>query len=361
METVMAFDSKAFDAAIRAGHGPALFRDLETRGISFDKALGTMHWLQPGVPTHDFDLACDAQPVLVTSSNAGVPAYLANVLDPKVISVLVSPMVAAQIVGETKKGSWISETVQFLVAESTGATAAYGDYSNNGSSNVNVDFPSRQNFIFQCFMQWGEREIELADLAKLDWVSQQQIANAMSIAKYENDTYFYGIANLQNYGLINDPALPAPITPTFSWLTNASATANTIYQDIVRLFIQLQGQSNGVLKMDAPMVLAMSPQNAVALKYVTQYNTNSAEVLIKQNFPNLRFETGGVQYATPTGQLVQLICTELEGQRTAECVFSEKMRAHQMVTDSSSWKQKRSSGSFGCVIYRPFLIASMLG
>jgi hypothetical protein len=97
------------------------------------------------------------------------------------------------------------------------------------------------------------------------------------------------------------------------------------------------------------------------LKYVTQYNTNSAEVLIKQNFPNLRFETGAVQYATPSGQLVQLIVENLEGVRTAECTFSEKMRAHQLVTLDSAWRQKRSSGTFGCVIKRAFLIASMLG
>lgn len=360
MNEVMAFDSKAFDAAIKAGQGPALFRDLESRGISFDKSLGDMSWLKPGVPTHHFELACDAQPQLVTLSNSGVPSYLANILDPKVIAVLVTPMQAAKIAGETKKGSWVSESVQFIVAESTGITSSYGDYSQSGMSNVNVDFPSRQNYVWQCFMQWGERELEIAGLAKLDWVSQQQQANALTIAKYENDVYFYGVANLQNYGLINSPDLPAPITPTFSWLTSASATANTIYQDIVRMFVQLQGQSNGVLQMDAPMVLAMSPQNAVMLKEVTQYNTNSVEVLIKENFPNIRIETA-VQYATPTGQLVQLFVEELEGQRTVECVFSEKMRAHQMVQASSSWHQKRSSGAFGAIWYRAFLCASMLG
>ena len=84
------------------------------------------------------------------------------------------------------------------------------------------------------------------------------------------------------------------------------------------------------------------------------------EVLIKQNFPNLRIETA-VQYATATGQLVQLIVETLEGKRTAEAVFSEKMRAHNMIVLESAWRQKRSAGSFGAIIKRPFLIASMLG
>lgn len=362
MSTALVFDSKAFDTAIREGRGPSLYGDLDARGIAkFHPSLGKMGWFKPGLPTHNFELAMDVQPELVTVSNSGIPSYLANYLDPTVIAVLVTRMEAAKIVGETQRGNWSSETVQFIVAEATGETASYGDYSMNGQSNVNVNFPSRQNYVFQCFMQWGELELERAGLAKLDWVSQQQAANALAIAKYENDTYFYGVANLQNYGLLNDPSLPASITPTYSWLSSSSATANTIYQDIVRLFIQLQGQANGVVKMDAPMVLALSPQNAVALKYVTQYNTNSAEVLIKQNFPNLRIEDGAVQYATPTGQLVQLIVENLEGVRTAECIYSEKMRAHQMVVGTSSWMQKRSSGSFGTLIRRPFLIASLLG
>lgn len=357
----LAFDAKALAQAIIAGAGPQLIRELATtKGIAFDESLGEMHWLKPGLSLRDFKLACDAQPQLVTVGNAGVPAFLANFLDPKVIQILVSPMVCAEIVGETQKGDWLTETAMFLTAEATGKTAAYGDFNNNGTSNVNVNFPQRQNFIFQAFLQYGQRELGIAGLAKLDWASQQQQANALTLMKQLNDVYFYGVANLQNYGLLNDPALPAAITPTFSWLTSASATAYTIYQDIVRMFIQLQAQSNGVVKEDTNMVLALSPQNAVALKQITQYNTNSVEVLLKENFPNIRIEKA-VQYATPAGQLVQLICETLEGQRTAECAFSSKLMAHNMVIDSSSWKQKRSSGGFGTIIYRPYLVVSMLG
>lgn len=301
-----------------------------------------------------------AQSQLVTVASASIPAFLANFLDPKVIEVLVSPMMAAQIVGETQKGDWLTETAMFLVAEAAGRTAAYGDFNNNGTSNVNVNFPQRQNFIFQAFLQYGQRELGIAGLAKLNWASELQNANATTLMKQLNDIYFYGVANLENYGLLNDPSLPPPITPTYNWLNNNNATAYTIYQDIVRLFIQLQAQTNGVVKEDTNMVLALSPENAVTLKYITQYNTNSVEVLLKENFPGLRIEKA-VQYATPSGQLVQLICESLEGQKTAECAFSSKLMAHNMVVESSSWKQKRSSGGYGTVIYRPMLVASMLG
>lgn len=357
MNTAQIYDAKKFEAAIRAGHGAGLLRELKARhGIVFDESLGDMKWLLPT----NYDMALDAQSELVTVGSAGIPAFLANYLDPKVIDVLVSPLMGAKIAGEAQKGDWLTETAMFLVGEHVGEVSAYGDYSMNGASNFNVNFPQRQNYLFQAFLQYGQRELGIAGLAKLDWATQQQRANALTLMKYLNYVYFFGVANLQNYGLINDPNLYASIAPTYSWITNASATANTIYADVVRLYVQLQYQTNGVVNNNDPMVLALSPVQSTALKQVTQYNTNSVEELLKQNFPRLRIETA-VQYTTASGPLVQLIVEELDGQRTLEACFSSKLMAHQMVVESSSWRQKRSSGAYGTIWYRPYLCASMLG
>lgn len=45
----------------------------------------------------------DAQPALVTAANSGIPAYFTNYVEPELIRVLVTPMKASQILGETKK------------------------------------------------------------------------------------------------------------------------------------------------------------------------------------------------------------------------------------------------------------------
>jgi hypothetical protein len=381
----LAYDSKRLTDALKAGHAQEILRQLAAdKGICFDSTLG--HGAATfALPDRDYPLAADmrfvdatrgrtprfldsamamdVQSELVTVSNAGIPWFLANWLDPKIIPILVSPMMAAVIAGEAMKGDWLTETTMFLTAEAVGDTSAYGDYSQSGASNVNVNYPQRQNFLFQSFLQYGQREVGRMGLAKVNWVSEQQSANALVLMKALNFMYFYGVSGLENYGLLNDPALPPSLTPTYSWLTNASATANTIYQDIVRLFIQLQSQSGGTVQTDAKMVLALSPTNAVTLKYITQYNTNSVLELLKQNFPNIRIETA-VQYGPPysaAGQLVQLIAEEVEGQRTMECCFSSKLMAHNMVVDTSSWRQKRSSGGYGTVIYRPMFVASMVG
>jgi hypothetical protein len=44
-----------------------------------------------------------------------------------------------------------------------------------------------------------------------------------------------------------------------------------------------------------------------------------------------------------------------------DVAFTEKLRAHPVKVELSSFKQKKSQGTWGAIIYRPILIASMLG
>ncbi|MGC7981138.1 DUF2184 domain-containing protein, partial [Salmonella enterica] len=57
----------------------------------------------------------------------------------------------------------------------------------------------------------------------------------------------------------------------------------------------------------------------------------------------------------------QLIAERLGEQDTGYCSFTEKMRAHAVVTDTSSWKQKKSAGTWGAIIRQPLAYAQMLG
>lgn len=351
----------AIAKALRSGQAAAVLqslRDCESlthRGDGFGMAFDESH-VPPQLLAMD-----NVQSVMATVASSSIPYFLANWFDPKLIATLVSPMMAAVIVGEAQKGDWLTETAQFATVEAVGEVSSYGDYSMSGASNANANFPSRQNYLFQAFLQYGMREVGRMGLAKIDWAAKQNEANALILQKALNLQYFFGQSGLVNYGLLNDPALPPALTATYSWLQSASATANTIYQDFVRLFIQLQAQSNGVIQMDAPMVFACSPQVSPVLTEVTQYNTNSVKRLVEENFPNLRLETA-VEYGPPinsAGNLVQLIVEEIDGQRTAECNFSTKMMAHNMIVAESSWRQKRVSGGFGTTIYRPYAIASM--
>ena len=356
----------ALNAAIRAGHGRRLLQDLASEGIAFDQAIDTLHLMpfaQAKRAMADAGMAFDAPPVypqspLVTQASAGIPNIFTTWVDPKAIEVLVSPMMAAIIAGESQKGDWADDVVMFKMAEATGETSMYGDYSRSGSTDVNYNFPQRQNVRFQAFLQYGDLEVARAAKAKIDLPADKQSSNALALMKAMNFMNFFGVGNLQNFGLITDPGLQTPITATYSWLTSASATAATIYQDVVRLYVLLQQQSNGAVNTQTPMTLAMSNDCGALLNQVTLYNTNSVLMLLTQNYPNLRLETAP-EYATQSGNLVQLIVDELDGQPSVECAFSVKMMAHRMVQQESSVSQKRTSAGQGAVWYRPVLCAQM--
>lgn len=326
----------------------------------------------------DYTLAMDAQPALSTTAASAIPSMLTTYIDPEVIRVAFAPTEAANIIGERKTGNWLMDTEMFLVVEHTGDVTSYDDFGSGGSSSVNVNFPQRQSYHWQIMKRYGEREIERAGLAKLNYVSEIDTAAADVLNRYSNYTYFFGVAGLQNYGMLNDPSLPASISPGTKangngnvWMLNGgviNATANEVYSDIQALYYQLVSQTAGAVKAKDKLVLAMHPTSAVALTATNSYGVDVYK-LLKQNFPNIRFETA-VQYGQrgaqnpeglAGGNLVQLIAETIEGQQTAFCSFTEKMRAHKIIPDTSSFKQKVTSGSWGSIIRKPFGFASMLG
>jgi hypothetical protein len=322
----------------------------------------------------DYTLAMDAQPSLATVPSAGIPAMLTTSIDPVVTRILFAPTKAATILGEVQKGSWVDDTMLFPVVEQTGEVSSYGDFNDNGHTGANVDFPQRQNYLFQTIKEYGERELDRYGLARINYVTELDQAAASVLTRFANTAYFLG---LQNYGVLNDPLLPAAITPGVKaagngnvWITPAgvmNATANEVYADIQSLFWRLVSQTGGLVDKDTKMVLAMSPGSQVALSIKNSFGLSALDML--KEFPNLRFETA-VQYGLQTagnpqgiaaGNFVQLIAEELDGQQTGYVAYSEKMRQHPVIRAMSSYRQKVTAGVWGAVIRVPVAFASMIG
>lgn len=325
----------------------------------------------------NYDMAMDAaQPTLTTAPNSGVPAMFTTLVDPNVYKILFAPNQAAIIFGEQKKGSWTDDTAMFPVVEHTGEVSSYGDWATSGRAGANTNWPQRQAYLFQTVKEYGERELARAGLAKLNWVSEIDGAAADILNKFQNLTYFYGVVNLQNYGLLNDPNLPASLTPSVKavggnkWVNNGVvvATANEIFNDFQSLFMQLVTQNAGLVDAKASVVVGLSPASSVALTATNSFNVNVAD-LLKKNFPNIRIETAvqyGVQSAANpqgivAGNMVQMHIESVEGQDTGYCAFNEKMRSHTIVKDLSSFRQKVTGGSWGAIIRMPVAFVSMIG
>lgn len=324
----------------------------------------------------NYQMAMDAQPGLVTTSNSGIPSFLTTMIDPDTIKILLAPNKAADIFGEVRKGSWLDQTAMFPVVERTAEVSSYGDFNENGRAGLNVTFPQRQAYLYQTFIEYGELEMERAGLARISWAADLTGSAVTGLNKFQNLAYFRGVQGLQNYGLQNDPGLSASLTPGpkanggTAWVVSGAinASANEIFLDIQSLYIQLVNQAGGLVDARTKMVLAMSPQSEMALTATNSFNVNVHD-LLKKNFPNLRVESavqyGGITTANPQGNAagnqVQLIAEEIEGQDTGYCAFNEKLRSHPIIRHASSFRQKLTQGVWGSIVRMPVGISNMIG
>lgn len=331
--------------------------------VAADAAIGFL----PDEFRRDFQGACDAQPSLVTTANGGIPFWLTAYMDPEVIRILQAPLAAVEAFGEAKKGDWTTQTAIFVTVEPSGEVASYGDFSDDGKSDANINFPQRQSYLFQTHIEYGEREVAVAGEAKLQLVSEKQQSAANTMARFSDYSYHFGVAGMQNYGFLNDPSLPAALTPAtktaggVKWINAGvpNATSVEVYNDFLAIFTQLVAQTKGYVTNDTPMVAVLPPQLVPALGFISQFNVKVREAL-KAEFPNLRFVTAP-RAATASGNVVQLWAEKLGGVDTVVNGFNEKMRQHSIVQGTSSKKQKVTGGTWGCIIRQPLACAQMLG
>lgn len=325
---------------------------------------------------NDFALAMDAQPELVTTPSSGIPAFLTAIIDPQILRIRQASNNAAMIFEEVRKGTWITESAIFPVVERGGNVTSYGDFENGGATTANANFETRQPYLFQTVCQWGELQLERAGAAKIAWASELQGAAADVLGKFENLIYFKGVQGLQNYGIQTDPNLLPAFAPApkanggLSWLNgNApNATANEIFADIQTGINTLISQSSGNIDTKSEIVLALSPSREGALTATNSFNVN-VKALLKDNYPNLRIQNA-IQYGVVTsqnpqgvasGEMAQFIALRPGGQDTGWLAFNEKLRAHRVVPDMSSFKQKMTSGNYGWIGRQPFAVATMIG
>jgi hypothetical protein len=326
----------------------------------------------------DWKLAMDALPPLQTDPNSAIPMMLTAGIDPEVYRTFFAPMMAAEILGERKKGDWLTETEFFPVIEATGEVTSYGDFAETGRAGVNMNWPQRQSYHFQAIIEYGERELERAGLGRINYVTELNKSAALTLNKFMNFMYFFGVNGLQNYGLLNDPNLNAVITPgpkaysgtLRTWTSGGivQATANEVFADIQAVYGQLVAQTRGLVNLKSPMTLAMSPESAVGLTATNSFNVAVTD-LLKKHFTNLDVKEatqyGALSAINPqgvaAGNMMQLIAKEIDGQATGYCAFTEKMRAHKIIPAVSSFKQKTTSGGWGSILRMSATIAAMVG
>lgn len=344
---------------------------LKARGISSPYAVGLMPYhRENGAIVTDYHKPVAMDAAMSTVPNVGIPSAYVTYLDPQITTILFGAMNATQLFGETKKGDWNDQYMQFPVEEIAGDVTPYSDFTNNVSSEVNYEFPTRENFVFQTSIKYGLREQETAGKAKLDYAGGKQRAAANMLARAHNRFYLFGVNGKAIYGALNDPNLPDSIAPNSvnaktTWADkvadegNTATMSNVIYADVAKLVNELFAKNQGNVDANCAFVLAVASDRYSFLTIPNSFGKTALQ-LLAENFPNMKV-IQLPELATEAGSMMYLTVPELFGEPTAECAYSEKMRFGNVETYSTSWVQKVAGGTWGCVIRRPNLIATMVG
>lgn len=327
---------------------------MNEKGIFFDSAK---HFI---TEKNRAQLAADA--ALATAPNAGVPAVFTSYVDSKVIEILLAPHNAKKIFPEVQKGDWSNDYAVFRTVESTGEVTPYSDFGNGAAADVNVDFPTRQQYVGQTTIKYGDLEQARTARAMIDLVSQKQISAATVIDNAVNKIDLLGVEGMSIYGLINDPNIPAALTPAAVDAKTAWSDKTTaqIYADVLSLFKQVISASNGLVSPNDEFALAVSPAASVELGKATDYNISVWD-MIKKYAPNCEMVTLPELASDTSGDSVMLIAKRVNGNPTGELGYSDRMRAMRIVPQSSYFEQKFAFGTYGALVYYPFAIAKMTG
>lgn len=289
-----------------------------------------------------------------TMANAGIPAMLTTWLSPKWIETLTAPMRVAEAFQERQFGDRTTTNIMIPTFELYGETSSYGDFNDNGMSNTNENYEYRQPYEYQTNIKIGEIAQERAAAARFSLVERQIQATTLTLNKTQNSIYLYGVKNLKNYGILNDPdLLPDSVGKNWSTLDTLG-----LFNEFLGLFKQLVDQTNGLVDELTGMTLALSPAMNTILLTPNEFGWNALSK-IKETFPNLKV-ISIPEYKTAAGEKIQLVVDEYLGQRTVELGFVDKLRTHAVEVKTSGFLQKRSQSTIGAIIYYPIFIANQL-
>lgn len=328
---------------------------LRERGIVFD---GAKYFINA---KNKDKLAADA--AMLTSPNAGVPALYTSFVDERAINILLQPRNSTLIFPEVKKGDWTNDYAVFRTVEPVGNVTPYTDFGNGASADVNVEFPTRQQYVGQTTIKYGDLEQERTAKAMIDLVSQKQISAATVIDIATNKINLLGVEGMAIYGLLNDPNIPSALTPTSVSGSTAweDKDGEAIFDDIRKMFKEMFERSQGLVDANSNFVLAIAPGTSVLLsKSASQYNQTVMEKL-KAFAPNTEIVSLPELASSTSGDTVMLIAKDVQGNPTGEFGYGDKMRAFRLVPESSYYHQKFAFSSYGAIIYYPFAVVKMTG
>ena len=304
----------------------------------------------------------DGGPAGITPSNVFMPAGILTKISADLVKVVTRKRTADEIIGNRKKlGMWEQNDVLVRNLEQLGETKPYTDKDNAPVVSLNPQFIYAGHYRFSVKAQPGDLESAQMALANISNEAEQYAAALETLAIEFNNTAFFGSNKADGaykvYGILNNPSLDAYKTASS---TTANTTFETFFKDVRDLIQDVISKARGHASSDSNITIGIANSRALNFSLVNQYGQTVEEVL-KKTFHNLKIVNSPELDKAYNEQDVMICRFEnpdvANVAETAVLGFSEIALASPVVRYETYSSQKFSSGSFGCIVYKPYMIA----
>lgn len=304
----------------------------------------------------------DGGPAGITPSNVFMPAGILTKISADLVKVVTRKRTADEIIGNRKKlGMWEQNDVLVRNLEQLGETKPYTDKDNAPVVSLNPQFIYAGHYRFSVKAQPGDLESAQMALANISNEAEQYAAALETLAIEFNNTAFFGSNKADGaykvYGILNNPSLDAYKTASS---TTANTTFETFFKDVRDLIQDVISKARGHASSDSNITIGIANSRALNFSLVNQYGQTVEEVL-KKTFHNLKIVNSPELDKAYNEQDVMICRFEnpdvANVAETAVLGFSEIALASPVVRYETYTSQKFSAGSFGTIVYKPYMIA----
>jgi hypothetical protein len=252
----------------------------------------------------------------------------------------------------------------------------YADYSAQGDANINVNWVDRQVVNFERTLLYGDLAIAQMSMGKVDYIGRLREGTMRQIKLHQDALGFFGYsANMNIYGLLNDPSLYATITAGQKAGAPSGSTSTLweygtffeIIADIISLRQAITSRAGGQDDDDASCFLLLPPAVWQYLLTTSPLGNITVKDWLEKNYKNMRLikapllQGTGTPIGSSTPNQCVLIFETIDGQECLLNSFVTLYNSHGVVRQASSYQEKISYSLGGAIVSNGIGIQIMTG
>lgn len=303
--------------------------------------------------------------------NTVMPPAVLNSFSPNIITYMTSKKNINLLLGEYRPlGRWVDNWYGVRLLDNAGRVSDYGDNSIPPMVGANHSTTSIGHYRFEVGFNVGMLEDEqyranpgaVVDIRqyKMDTCLQVTMECFHKIAIWGYIRSSQGNTDHDVYGILNYPRLN-PMQTENKKIANMNY--NEVHDFFNKYYTLLANTSGGYFTKANPLSVGMSIDDYYALDKIRHNNTGQpVSVSLRETYPNLTLiPISEFKQATSDNKDIMVFVAESKdispALPTVELGYSKMLNFTDIVKGHTSYTGKVVSGTWGCIVYKPALVA----